>query len=286
MPVPPRLSAPVRAHVVDPSAAIQREGFVIIPHLFDPQMIAATRHEAVRLAARHAGLGPPHSEFLPPMHPARQVRNGWLLGDDVRKLVCSSRLAALAGRLLDAKGVQLYADLVVLREAGATAGLWHNDSAYIPVAPEAIVIAMIPLEPMDSTCGSLGFMNASHLLPIAHECRAPEASGWRDTRRELRRAKLQTTDPSYAPGDVCFYSGLTFHRANANHTAAATAAIYVIYVKEGAVLSRPRCGSQALERERHFADCAVGKPITTPQNPLLWRAAHHPSVRESQPAAG
>ncbi|MDW8262821.1 MAG: phytanoyl-CoA dioxygenase family protein [Phycisphaerales bacterium] len=251
-----------------------RDGFVVSRGLLASSKVAALAEEAARVAIRYSAAGPPHAEYHRPLTDTLQVRNSWQLSDPLRRIVCSRSLAQSAAALLGVAGVQLYADLIVLKEPGAAAAPWHIDAAHAVVDGESLLVAYLPLHAAGPTRAGLAFRAGSHRQPFTREFRPTSQTNYRRILRRLNAADCPTVELSFLPGDVAFYSGLTFHRLAENRSAFPVASLWVMYLPAGQTMTRPSNAFQAIEKRRHFPQVQVGKQLTTPLNPLLY---HSPS---------
>jgi hypothetical protein len=255
----------------DSAAALARDGFVHWRGALNRGTIEELRHEVAKVTVRHVGLGPPFAEPHVPLSDTLQLRNAWQLSDPIRNLVCSRSLAGKAAELIDASGIQLYADLAIVKEPTAPAGSWHIDGAHTVVAPDSLLIAYIPLAPADGRTGGLALRGGSHLTAAAREFKPTSRANVRRSLKKLSEEGCPEVAPTLDQGDLVFYSGATFHRLSPNHGAAPAVALFVMYIPHGQTMVRIRNAFQAVERQRFFSDVLVGRPLTTALTPLLWQ---------------
>lgn len=252
-------------------AQFQRDGYIRIPRLFDPDCLETVCRAAVRMAVRYHATGGASDRRADWAAPRLRVANSWLRADALRQIVFRRDLAEMAGKLLSARSVQLFADMIVLKEPSCPEMAWHCDSAYIPVDPEAIVTLWFPLSDMSTEQGAVMIRPGSHLWEGGAGFRPDRPLSVRRTHRGLDRAQFPIHAESFAQGDAVFYAGRTFHRGGANRTSAASCAMFIIYMRGDEPLRRPVNDMQDEERRASMAGIAVGKPIHTPLHPLLWR---------------
>ena len=62
-----------------------------------------------------------------------QLFNLWCEDPEIKKLVFSKRLAQIAAALMEVKGVRLYHDQALFKEAGGGITPWHADQYYWPL---------------------------------------------------------------------------------------------------------------------------------------------------------
>lgn len=252
------------------AAALARDGFVHLRGALNRGTLRELYREVMSVTVRHVGLGPPFAEPHVPLSDTLQVRNAWQLSDPIRNLVCRRSLAATAGELIGASAMQLYADLAIVKEPTAAAGPWHIDGAHSVVAPDSLLIAYIPLNPVDGRTGGLALRSGSHLTGAAKEFKPTSRANIRRSLRKLTEAGCPEATPSFDVGDVLFYTGATFHRLSSNHGASPAVSLWVMFIPYGQTMVRIRNAFQAVERQRYFSDVLVGRPLTTALTPLLW----------------
>ncbi|HRK31902.1 MAG TPA: phytanoyl-CoA dioxygenase family protein [Tepidisphaeraceae bacterium] len=223
----------------------------------------------MRCAIRHMGDGLPHAEQQSALGHCIQLRNTWQLDERLRSIVLDLSLARRAAELLGAPGLQLYSDLLVVREPGGPDDDWHLDAVRMPVPGDAVVAAYIPLSPASAGEGSLDLLVGSHLLPECSEFKLHRATTLKRIRGRLVRSGLPLLQASPVPGDVTFITGNVFHRVRQSALKVPSVTLWVYYFLAGQTLIRPKNPFQALERERHFAEVAVGRPVLTPLTPLV-----------------
>ncbi|MEK9851704.1 MAG: phytanoyl-CoA dioxygenase family protein, partial [Flavobacteriaceae bacterium] len=93
-----------------------------------------------------------------------QLFNLWREDPEIKKLVFSKRLAQIATALMGVKGVRLYHDQALFKEAGGGVTPWHADQYYWPLASSNTVTAWIPLQKTPREMGPLEFSAGSHKL--------------------------------------------------------------------------------------------------------------------------
>jgi ectoine hydroxylase-related dioxygenase (phytanoyl-CoA dioxygenase family) len=255
----------------DEFATFTRDGYVVMRRALDPAMVANLAPEATRLTIlRHATSAPRETRSSWDVR-SLLLRNAWQLSDRIRALVCSRRLAQLAGELLGASAVQLYSDVIVVKEPGCDESPWHHDSAYVPLDGASVVVAWIPLQPGGPDTAGLGIRPGSQHFAGAAALRPERDDSIRRFQRTLRRANYETVELETACGDVVFYAGRTCHSVRANRTTTVRTALSITYVRAEAPLLRPQNHAQIMEREQHLSMVTVGRPLHTPLHPLLWQ---------------
>jgi ectoine hydroxylase-related dioxygenase (phytanoyl-CoA dioxygenase family) len=183
--------------------------------------------------------------------------------------VFGRRLARIAAELMGVRGVRLYHDQALYKEAGGGHTPWHADQYYWPLATDRCCTAWVPLQPTPLEMGPLAFAAGSHRvevgrdLPISDESEAEMA-------RALERAALPLVEEPFGLGDVSFHAGWTFHRAGPNRTSRTREVMTVIYMDAEMRLAAPRNRNQRIDWETWCPGAVVGEEVRTPLNPVLY----------------
>lgn len=263
------LDAPVRL-AGDEAEGFARDGHACLRGLLSPAVVAGLAPAVQQAAAARTGAVVPLDERDTYGRAFLQAANVWRLDDDVRRLVCSRRLASAAAALLGVDGVRLYHDQVLTKEAGGGITPWHQDQRYWPLETDATVTVWLPLGPVAAEVGSMTFASGSHLLGdlrgpvISDESEAAFAAAVRERRLELA---------SYGAlelGDATFHAGWTLHRAGANPTAGDRPVLTVIYFADGTKVAEPADDFQGFDLAVWLKGLAPGDVAASDRNPLLF----------------
>jgi ectoine hydroxylase-related dioxygenase (phytanoyl-CoA dioxygenase family) len=266
------VTAPIDApYPLDPARreAYARDGFVRLPGVFDAAALDRYRPELSAKVAELNTLHRPMEERTTYEKAFLQVMNLWTRSPLAREFVFGRRLARVAAELMGVRGVRLYHDQALYKEPGGGHTPWHADQYYWPLASDRCCTAWVPLQATPLEMGPLAFSAGSHRvevgrdLPISDESEAEMA-------RALERAGLPTVEEPFALGDVSFHAGWTFHRAGENRTARMREVVTVIYMDADMRLAAPRNRNQEIDRETWCPGAAVGEPIDTARNPVLY----------------
>jgi ectoine hydroxylase-related dioxygenase (phytanoyl-CoA dioxygenase family) len=249
--------------------AYERDGFVRLSGVFDRETLA---HFAPELAAKVEELNTLHlpmEERTTYEKAFLQVMNLWTRSEAARRFVFGRRLARLAADLMGVRGVRLYHDQALYKEAGGGHTPWHADQYYWPLATDRCCTAWVPLQATPLEMGPLAFAAGSHRvevgrdLPISDESEAEVA-------KALEKAALPMVEEPFALGDVSFHSGWTFHRAGENRTSRTREVMTVIFMDAEMRLAAPRNRNQEIDRETWCPGAVVGETIATRLNPRLF----------------
>lgn len=158
-----------------------------------------------------------------------QIENMFLHNSVVKEFVSSKRLGQIATDLLGTRGVRMYHDQALYKEAGGGFTPWHVDQVYWPFSTEKCVTAWIPLIPVTQNMGPLAFWLESHKIEeyrnliISDESEA-KIQGLFD------KSNSSYDESPFDLGEVSYHYGWTFHRAGANNSDRMREIMTVIYM--------------------------------------------------------
>ncbi|WP_396175797.1 phytanoyl-CoA dioxygenase family protein [Flavobacterium sp.] len=198
-----------------------------------------------------------------------QLFNLWLENDRVKKLIFSKRIAQIASELMEVKGVRLYHDQALFKEAGGGITPWHADQYYWPLETDKTVTAWIPLQETPLEMGPLEFSAGSHTIVEGRELEIGDES------EEIIQKKLRVTDfkhiiEPFDLGEISFHSGWVFHRAGANVTNEMRKVMTIIYMDKDMVLKNPENKNQIHDWNTWCPGSKIGEIINSPLNPILY----------------
>ena len=250
------------------------DGFIKLPNVFSPAVLDHYGAEITRLTLT---LNPHKNTPLE----ARgtygkafiQVSNLWPQSATARAFSFSRRLAGIATALLGTRGVRMYHDQALYKEAGGGFTPWHVDQQYWPMATGKCVTAWIPLQPVPMELGPLCFGKGSHRKRIARDMPISDESE-RIIAAAVAEQKIVEVSEPYALGDVSFHAGWTLHRAGPNTSAEPRKVHTVIYMDVDMRLQEPRTKGQQADWERWTPSTKIGEIMTDPLNPVLHEDNH------------
>jgi len=149
-------------------AQFRRDGFIKLKHVLSAEALthygAVITAETFRLNTMHLPIEQRdtyNKAFL-------QVGNIWTKNETVKEFCWGQRLARMAAELLGVRGVRMYHDQALYKEAGGGITPWHADQYYWPMSNANSVTAWIPLqavpqEKLLATMSELHFQSSSVL---------------------------------------------------------------------------------------------------------------------------
>ncbi len=158
-----------------------------------------------------------------------QIENMFLHSQIVKQFVSSLRLGRIATALMGTRGVRMYHDQALYKEAGGGHTPWHVDQVYWPFSTDNCITAWIPLVPISMKMGPVAFAAGSHKLK---ECRDLIISDESETKIQQMMDDIGVaySVSAFDLGDVSFHYGWTFHRADENKTKIAREVMTIIYM--------------------------------------------------------
>ncbi|MGB1405179.1 MAG: phytanoyl-CoA dioxygenase family protein [Flavobacteriaceae bacterium] len=198
-----------------------------------------------------------------------QLFNLWRKDPEIKKLVFSKRLAQIATALMGVKGVRLYHDQALFKEAGGGITPWHADQYYWPLASSNTVTAWIPLQKTPLEMGPLEFSAGSHKLAKGRDLSISDESE-STIEQNLRINDFPHLIEAFDIGEVSFHSGWIFHRAGANTTSDMRKVITIIYMDKEATLKAPENEGQQHDWYTWCPGVGIGNIIDSPLNPILF----------------
>jgi ectoine hydroxylase-related dioxygenase (phytanoyl-CoA dioxygenase family) len=259
--------------LTDEQVSFFREnGFVKLQHVLSPEAIEymdeTITREVHRLNTQHLPLEQRDTygkAFL-------QIMNIWMQSGPVRDIVFSERLAKLAADLLEVRGVRLYHDQALYKEAGGGITPWHADQYYWPLATDRTVTIWIPLQETPLALGPLEFSAGSHRMRTGRDLEISDES--QDTLEfALKTEGYRHVIEPFALGEVSFHMGWLYHRAGANRTDRMRKVMTMIYMDRDMVLKEPENEHQVTDWNSWCPGATVGEVIRTNRNPLLYEGS-------------
>jgi ectoine hydroxylase-related dioxygenase (phytanoyl-CoA dioxygenase family) len=196
-----------------------------------------------------------------------QIMNLWTRSEAVREFVFGKRLARIATELMGCRGVRIYHDQALYKEAGGGITPWHADQYYWPVSNANMVTAWIPLQDTPLDMGPLAFCAGSHRLDYGRDLEISDES---EEALQRALAGFQLDEGPFALGDVSFHAGWTFHRAGANTTRQPREVMTIIYMDQDMRLVEAKNKHQVNDTQTWCPGVRVGETIASPLNPLVY----------------
>ena len=198
-----------------------------------------------------------------------QIMNIWTQSESVKDIVFSKRLAKIATDLMGVKGVRMYHDQALYKEAGGGFTPWHADQYYWPLSNDNTVTVWIPLQKTPLEMGPLEFSAKSFMLQDGRTLKISDDSE-NIIEKKLRLSDFEQVIEPFDLGEVSFHSGWVFHRAGANKTDTMREVMTIIYMDKNMRLKQPSNENQQADWDTWCPNAVVGEVINSPINPVLY----------------
>jgi ectoine hydroxylase-related dioxygenase (phytanoyl-CoA dioxygenase family) len=198
-----------------------------------------------------------------------QIMNIWRQNEIVKEFVFGKRLARIATDLLQARGVRVYHDQALYKEASGGYTPWHVDQFYWPLTTEKTVTAWIPLHAVPLENGPLSFSVGSQRIKIGRDLEISDESE-KKIDAQLKLSNLPIDETPFDLGEVSFHLGFTFHRAGPNKSSRAREVMTIIYMDKDMRLAEPKNQNQINDWNNWCPGAKIGEIINSPLNPILY----------------
>lgn len=201
-----------------------------------------------------------------------QVMNLWVRDEMVRRYVMARRFAKIAAELMGVRGVRIYHDQALYKEAGGGITPWHQDQYYWPVDTDHTITMWMPLMDVTPDMGTLVFASGSQVngylgnIPISKE--SEEIFKQFVKERDYRL----TYPPQMAGGDATFHGGWTLHTAPGNQSRVTREVMTIIYIADGCQAIQPDNKHRENDLAEWLPGIKPGELAASPLNPLVYSA--------------
>ena len=251
------------------AARFQRDGYIKLKNVLSPEALDYYGREITRLVLEQAKDHQPLDQRTTYGKAFLQIMNIWRHSEIVKEFVFGKRLARIATALLQTRGVRVYHDQALYKEAGGGYTPWHVDQHYWPLSSEKSVTAWIPLHAVPLENGPLMFSIGSQRIKAGRDLEISDDSE-KTIDELLKLSSLPVDETPFDLGEVSFHLGFTFHRAGPNKLPKAREVMTIIYIDRDMRLSEPKNESQKRDWNAWCPDVKIGEVIDSPLNPLIY----------------
>ena len=250
-------------------ALFQKDGYIKLKNVLSPDVLDYYGREITRLVLEQSKDYKPLEERTTYGKAFLQISNIWQHSEIVKEFVFGKRLARIATELLQARGVRVYHDQALYKEAGGGYTPWHVDQYYWPVESEKTVTAWIPLHAVPMENGPLMFSVGSQRIKVGRDLDISE-EGEKKLDEQLKLSNLPVDESPFDLGEVSFHLGFTFHRASPNKLPKAREVMTIIYIDRDMRLAEPKHQNQKTDWDSWCPGVKIGEIIDSPLNPILY----------------
>ena len=210
----------------DDMETFNRDGFVVLEGVLDPDTVVAARNRFEPLFAGDfaTGLAPDEWNWRPGGREdvTRQICNGWKSDPVVAGVVLRADVGEACARLRGWPGARINQDNVLWKPPGGKALGFHQDESYQSwIAPAEMMTCWITLDDTSADGGTIEYVPGSHHWPLAPpiaQFHAPD-----DPLADMRPAAEAAgiADPEIfaievPAGSAVIHHGRTWHGSRAN----------------------------------------------------------------------
>ncbi len=244
------------------------QGFVKLKHVLSPQLLDYYGQAITSKVLELNTLTKPMSQRSTYERAFLQVMNLWTKSEAVAEFVFSRRLARLAADLMGVKGIRLYHDQALYKEASGGITPWHADQFYWPLSSPNTCTVWVPLQATPLEMGPLAFAAGSQTMDFGRDLEISDESEQR-LQAALKQAAFPINETAFDLGEVSFHSGWNYHHAGANQSSQPRKVMTIIYMEDGIHLTEPRNRAQASDWRTWMPGAKIGEPVATELNPVL-----------------
>jgi len=258
-------------YVLQPAqvAQFRRDGYIKLKSVLSPQTLAEYGRDITRLTVELNTQQRPLEERSTYDRAFLQVMNLWEQSPRVGRFVMGRRLGRLAAELLEVQGVRLYHDQSLYKEPGGGITPAHADQYYWPLASDRTITAWIPLQPVPTEMGPLGFYARSQSVSFGRDLGISDESEAQIS-ANMSQHGFEFDSGAFDLGEVSFHLGWTFHKAGPNTSDRPRSVMTIIYMDADMRLAPALSPIQANDRDQWCPGAVEGAVIDTRKNPVVW----------------
>ena len=250
-------------------AQFRRDGYIKLKSVLSPQTLAEYGRDITRLTVELNTQQRPLEERSTYDRAFLQVMNLWEQSPRVGRFVMGRRLGRLAAELLEVQGVRLYHDQSLYKEPGGGITPAHADQYYWPLASDRTITAWIPLQPVPTEMGPLGFYARSQSVSFGRDLGISDESEAKIS-ASMAQHGFEFDSGAFDLGEVSFHLGWTFHKAGPNTSDRPRSVMTIIYMDADMRLAPALSPIQANDRDQWCPGAVEGAVIDTRKNPVVW----------------
>jgi ectoine hydroxylase-related dioxygenase (phytanoyl-CoA dioxygenase family) len=248
----------------------QQRGYVLLRDVCTPRELApyaeAIRDTAIAQSQHYLPLEQRDTygkAFL-------QIVNLWKMDPVVAQFVAAKRFGQIAADLMGVRGVRLYHDQALFKEAGGGPTPWHQDQFYWPLDGVKTVTMWMPLVHVTADMMAMKFVPGTHAGGPISMTAISDASDKFFNDYIHGRGMTMHQIQEMSPGDATFHDGWTLHGAPGNATDRMREVMTIIFFEDGARVSEPDSDFRRNDQAAFFPGTQPGDLAATEMNPLVY----------------
>jgi ectoine hydroxylase-related dioxygenase (phytanoyl-CoA dioxygenase family) len=209
--------------------SFRANGFIKLKNVLSVETIEYYRKEITSMVFKLSEESRPLEERSTYERAFLQIENIFLRSKIIKEFVSSPRLGRIATELMGTRGVRMYHDQALYKEAGGGHTPWHVDQVYWPFSSDKSITAWVPLVPISMEMGPLAFAPGSHNIKDYRDTIISDESETK-IQQMMDDMGAAYSVSAFDLGDVTFHYGWTFHRADENKSNIAREVMTIIYM--------------------------------------------------------
>ena len=244
-------------------------GYIKLKQVLSPELLEYYGTEITNQVIQLNTLKKPMSQRNTYERAFLQITNLWTKSSIVREFVFSKRLARVATELMGTRGVRLYHDQALYKEASGGITPWHADQYYWTLSNANTCTVWVPLQQTPREMGPLAFAVGSQHFTFGRDLVISDESEEK-LQAALKQQNFPHEESPFDLGEVSYHYGWTYHHAGPNTSGTARRVMTVIYMDSDMRLVAPQNNAQENDRKAWMPDTPVGDIIDAPLTPILW----------------
>ena len=247
----------------------RQNGHILLRNILTPEEVAVYRDVIVDAADRYNTETRKMEDRDTYGKAFLQIMNLWQKDEGVRQFTLAKRFAKIAADLMGVEKVRIYHDQALFKEAGGGHTPWHQDQYYWPIDTTNTVTMWMPLVDISVEMGMLTFASGSQELGFLGNLEISDKS--EDVLGEIVREKGYpvTRAEVMKAGDATFHAGWTLHNAPGNSSPHTREVMTIIYLADGARVTKPQNQHQEADRQTWLLGLAPGELAASAINPVV-----------------
>lgn len=199
-----------------------------------------------------------------------QIGNVWKSHSEAARFVLAKRFGQIAAGLMGVRGVRLYHDQALFKEAGGGHTPWHQDQYYWPLDGVKTITMWMPLVDVNPEMGAMTFASKSHNEGfLGHIKISDESEDFFSEFVQEKGYNLRTD--SMSAGDATFHSGWTLHCAPGNNSTHTREVMTIIYLDMDGIISEPDNPNRENDLRVWFPGLKARDAAASELNPIVWQ---------------
>jgi hypothetical protein len=253
----------------DQCAQYRRDGHILLRGVAEPEEIEYYSPLVTDLVGQHAKtlVVRVATDETPSL--LEYVANVWQKSEEIKEFVYARRFARIAATLMGVRGVRLYHDEALVKEAGGCATPWHKDHYSWPLATHHTIKMWLALADVQIEMAAIRYATHSHRAGQFPEV-SPSYESEQLFGRIIRQHNMPVVSCAMKAGDASFHSGEILHSTTANTTSECRKSLAVIYFADGTRVMTPNHEHRQVDLAEFLPGLTPGDLAASHLNPLLY----------------